>query len=91
MTPKEKAKDLVDKFNEYTVKAMKYHANGKIDECKEDAIECALIAVDEMIKTAKNVFEHCWNHISWKAQYDIVDMNKYLSYLEEVKQEIEKL
>jgi hypothetical protein len=44
-----------------------------------------------MIQTAKDVFEHCWNHISWKAQYDIVDMNKYLCYLEEVKEEINKL
>jgi hypothetical protein len=85
MTPKEEAKELVDKIE----------SRAMIHDCFGSeylvAKECALIAVDEMIKTAKNVFEHCWNHISWKAQYDIVDMNKYLSYLEEVKQEIEKL
>jgi hypothetical protein len=51
MTAKEKALELIDKFNEYTVKAMKYHANGKIDECKEDAKECALIAAREIVDT----------------------------------------
>jgi hypothetical protein len=50
MTPKEKAIELVDKFNELTVKAIEYYANGKIKECKEDAIECALITVDELLE-----------------------------------------
>ena len=84
MTPKEKALELFEKmFNKI-----------QPDELGLDyksAKECASIAVDEMMQTAKDVFEHCWNQISWKAQYDIVDMNKYLSYLQEVKQEIEKL
>jgi hypothetical protein len=85
MTPKEKALELIDKIE----------SRAMIHDCFGSeylvAKECALIAADEMIQTAKDVFEHCWNHISWKAQYDIVDMNKYLCYLEEVKQEIEKL
>jgi hypothetical protein len=80
MTQKEKAKELVLKFEQYFDSGYSGFAK-----------ECALIAVDEMIQTAKDVFEHCWNHISWKAQYDIVDMNKYLCYLEEVKEEINKL
>jgi hypothetical protein len=84
MIPKEKAKELVIKYYTFGI-----NKEGQLLSWYE-AKECALIAVDEMIKTAKDVFEHCWNHISWKAQYDIVDMNKYLSYLEEVKQEIEK-
>jgi hypothetical protein len=83
MNQKEKAQELVEKYA--------YHLwIGSV--CDYDkAKQCALIAVDEMIQTAKDVFEHCWNHISWKAQYDIVDMNKYLCYLEEVKEEINKL
>jgi hypothetical protein len=88
MTPKEKALELLNKFSVHT-KAFNDNSGWIIDI--NSTKECALIAVDEMIQTAKDVFEHCWNHISWKAQYDIVDMNKYLCYLEEVKQEIEKL
>jgi hypothetical protein len=84
MTAKEKANELVIKF-------IKHSRAEKNIKPIQSAKECALIAVDEMIQKAKDVFEHCWNHISWKAQYDIVDMNKYLSYLQEVKQEIEKL
>jgi hypothetical protein len=94
MTPKEKAEELVDKFYQTTPnEAFINEPYGIATEYKawEQAKQCALIAVDEMIQTAKDVFEHCWNHISWKAQYDIVDMNKYLCYLEEVKEEINKL
>jgi hypothetical protein len=84
MTPEQKAEKLVLKFmNLQEPNYNWFH--------KELGKKCALIAVDEMIQTAKDVFEHCWNHISWKAQYDIVDMNKYLCYLEEVKEEINKL
>ena len=86
MTPKEKAVELCNKYY-YVIPSYPYEGQQDYIVAKE----CALIAVDEMIKTAKDVFEHCWNHISWKAQYDIVDMNKYLSYLQEVKKEIEKI
>jgi hypothetical protein len=48
MTPKEKAIQLIDKFNNYTVKAIKHYPNGKMVECKDEAKECALIAVDEI-------------------------------------------
>jgi hypothetical protein len=37
------------------------------------------------IQTVKDVFEHCWNHPNWKGEYDIKDMEEYLSYLKEVK------
>jgi hypothetical protein len=88
MKPKQKALELISKFQ---------HPPSAFEHTECDCLhidiakECALISVDEMIQTAKDVFEHCWNHISWKAQYDIVDMNKYLCYLEEVKEEINKL
>jgi hypothetical protein len=76
MTPKEKAKELVNKFNEYTVKAIKYFANGKIKECKEDAKECALIALEQLIEQ-----ENRYNNGSFYPS----------KYWQEVKQEIENL
>ena len=95
MTPKQKAYELVYKFYQKFPLKMDVITT-KVDLSLEynnweQAKECSLISVDEMIQTAKDVFEHCWNQISWKAQYDIVDMNKYLSYLQEIKKEINKL
>jgi len=77
MTPKEKAEELVNKFNEYTVKAIKYYANGKIKECKEDAKECALIATQEVIDT---LYEYHYDSASGAFEY-----------WTEVKEELEKL
>jgi hypothetical protein len=82
MTPKEKAIDLVDKFNQYTVKASTHYPNGKMVECKDDAKQCALIAVDEII-------EQC----EFDVIHDVLNqryMGK-LNYWDEVKQEIENL
>ena len=76
MTPKQKAIDLVDKFNDYTVKAIKYYADGKMKECKEDAKECALIAVEELIEQ-----QNRYNNGSFYPS----------KYWTEVKEEIEKL
>jgi hypothetical protein len=81
MTPKEKAIDLVDKFNQYTVKASTHYPNGKMVECKDDAKQCALIAVDEMIVFAKHAFSYINIELTTPS----------IVYLEEVKQEIEKL
>ena len=53
MTPKEKAKELIDKFNNHTVKELVYLKNGKVIEGKTEAKQCALIAVDEIIKDKK--------------------------------------
>lgn len=64
MTPQEKAKQLVDKM--------------KRALCNNDtfnAKQCALIAVDEMIKTAE-IFDYC---------------ETMVKYYNEVKTEIEKL
>ena len=63
MTPKEKAKELVDK---YSVIIDDYHRPSK---------QCALIAVDEIIKYQEKISEHYW-----------ID----LEYWQEVKKEIEK-
>lgn len=72
MTPKEKAKELFGKF------AMYLRANLMYDEeANEDAKQCALIAVDEIINT-----------IEFSSQVD--ELSK-TNYWKEVKQEIEKL
>jgi hypothetical protein len=47
MTPKEKAKELVDKYWIYLRAGLLYD-----EEAKEDARHCALIAVDELLKVA---------------------------------------
>ena len=67
MTPKEKAKELVAKFMP--------HSTGNSN--RNEAIECALIAVDEILKVCENEISHC--------------SDKTYFYWQEVKQEIEKL
>lgn len=73
MTPKEKAKELVDKY---------YHLfSVKLENTIADyeAIECALIVVDEIIKHIE---------VSYHNK-DIIKGSKL--YWQEVKNEIEKL
>lgn len=75
MTPKEQAKELVEKFNEYTIQATITYPKGKVVECLEDAKECALFLVNKMIE------EHTFkNPISWNI--------KRQNYWQEVKKEI---
>lgn len=50
MEPKEKAKELVDKFYEYTDAFCKDN-----DGAKNDAKQCALICVGEIIATIKSI------------------------------------
>jgi hypothetical protein len=73
MTPTEKAKELVDKYWIYLRAGLLYD-----EEAKEDAKQCALIAVDELIKAVVDDKES--EYMSLK---DI--------YWMEVKKEIEKL
>jgi hypothetical protein len=70
MTPKEKADDLVKKM--YAV-----HSNTASDITLYFAKQCALIAVDEIMKA-----------VGWEEMELGVDRD---NYWEEVKQEIEKL
>jgi inorganic pyrophosphatase/exopolyphosphatase len=79
MTPKEKAKELVREFKKYA-----YYPKTKDDELfvkeiKENSKQCALIAVDEIIKTI------CYCYPI--NEYEI----SFVEYWQEVKQEIEKL
>lgn len=71
MTPKEKAKELYDKF---------YMAipNNEMGLDNEASIQCALIAVDEILSELTEI------------PYGLEYLNR-LNYWLEVKQEIEKL
>jgi hypothetical protein len=79
MTPKEKANKLFGKF------AMYLRANLMYDEeANEDAKQCALIAVDEIINSNPYKLSLEGKFLTEHITYDI-------NYWEEVKQEIEKL
>ena len=70
MTPKEKAIELIDKFWKWSLMDSKHSV-------APYAKQCALIAVDEIMK-------QCW-------EYRDIDLQKSFDYWQEVKQEIEKL
>lgn len=72
MTPQEKAKELVEKYWIYLRAGLLYD-----DEAKEDAKQCALIAVDEHFKGMSLTFGGIGD--------------RSLKFWQEVKQEIEKL
>jgi hypothetical protein len=73
MTPKEKAKELFGKY------AMYLRANLMYDEeANEDAKQCTLIAVDEIIEA---------NPIAFDENDNCIEKN----WWKEVKKEIEKL
>ena len=75
MTPKEKARELFSKYLFYFPEF--YHDEMSYDYNVDKAKECALIAVDEIIKA-----------IDWHY-YETP--NNEIEYWEQVKQEIEKL
>jgi hypothetical protein len=51
MTPKEKAKELVERFSEYSHTEFIYYRGGyQIDTQIQNAKQCALLAVDEILK-----------------------------------------
>ena len=81
MTPKEKAIELIDKFNNHTVKELVYLKNGKVIEGKTEAKQCALIAVDEILEALG------YKSLS-DSPYTTLEARQY--YLQ-VKQEIENL
>tara|TARA_R110000823_G_scaffold311505_1_gene437216 strand:+ start:454 stop:699 length:246 start_codon:yes stop_codon:yes gene_type:complete len=81
MTPKEKAKELLDRFEEESI-CIFYDGSTEKSMTKA-AKQCALICVDELIM--------CLPSINGRPpNYQFI--NEYVSeYWEEVKQEIEKL
>jgi hypothetical protein len=82
MTPKEKAKELFEMFGEYVETRISEDGRG-FDKtyCKK---QCALIAVDEMM----NVYASALHAMGMEK--DIAESTQSV-YLQEVKQEIEKL
>ena len=77
MTPKEKAIELVNKMGISVSYGINYTGGDDIPMYKNQyAKECALIAVDEIIK-----------EVDW---HDFETPNKVLNYWTQVKQEIEK-
>ena len=76
MTPKEKAKELVNKFIAHA-----YHNNNEL-QCKDHAKQCALIVVDEILKSGCTL-------PSGKTYYGCNE--EATEYWQEVKHEIELL
>ncbi len=80
MTPKEKAKDLIDKMYNTEHCGIEHFPNKRYCDCTEmnlyQAKQCALIAVDEILNT-----------IEYSSQAD--ELSK-ISYWEKVKNEINK-
>jgi hypothetical protein len=65
MTPKEKAEELVNKFMNYADAVPEdYDWIDPVSHCDEKQLtsskQCALIAVDEIIKIEKNHMNHNW-------------------------------
>ena len=71
MTPKEKAKELFDKYSIYLQHLFRF-----IGDEDYDAKQCALIAVDEVLRSHHNLYGL---------------NNKEVKFYLEVKQEIQKL
>jgi len=83
MTPKEKAKEIFEKF--YNIKG------GHNTMFWDDAIICSLIAVDELIVQIYNIdHQHRAIYNPETGYYSYTD-SKELLFWKEVKQEIEKL
>jgi hypothetical protein len=75
MTPKEKAKEMVNKFYYYVESISE-------SQQQENAKNCALIAVDEIIKESPS-------KIYWQTYDD--ETPSAITYWQEVKEEINKL
>jgi len=76
MTPKEKAKELLDKYiNLYPSYIVMFQ--GDVDKAEKDIKQCALIAVNEVLYVLNEID----SSEQWNASY----------FYNQVKQEIEKL
>jgi malonyl CoA-acyl carrier protein transacylase len=79
MKPKEKAEELIDKFENYSFMDI----DKKISSFNS-AKQCALIAVDEILELTKR---NTYNPFDWNEITGV----RYDKFWTEVKQEIEKL
>lgn len=74
MTPKEKAEELIIKFMNHS-----FH-QGSLHQCKDHAKQCALIAVNEILKSKQTAYPN-----------QIIELGQvFYSYWQEVKTEINK-
>ena len=86
MTPKEKAEELVKNFRHYSALQLGYmgHMSNK-----DTAKQCALIAVDEILKAP---FENSYiDLIPNEAEDTSWFWDKFIEYWQQVKQEIENI
>ena len=92
MTPKEKAIELVDRFYDY-VNCWGNDGNADYSLAKENARQCALIAVDEIIDSSPRYPSDVdWDDCGATHQYYYEEqIEEALKFWKEVKQEIEKL
>jgi hypothetical protein len=92
ITPKEKAKELVDKFYQTTPNEAfinEPYGIGAEYKAWEQAKECALIAVEEILKTRPGFPYPNELGLEIKGIFNII--NYPIVYWQEVKKEIEKL
>jgi hypothetical protein len=87
MTPQEKAKELVDHFMDLSDE-QEYNTPRYMT--KEMAVQCALIAVNEIIKSRKD--DIAFNDTMWeKASEYYKPHPMYLNYWFKLRQEIESI
>jgi hypothetical protein len=79
MTPKEKAKELIEKYLKLDIEIGGQY-DGYLTMKMHDAKQCALIAVDEILSIDVLIDEDTW-----------VSKTSYLEYWKEVKKELEKI
>lgn len=94
MTPKEKAKELVDKMDLKQMPSLNLARNEiNLNDTFFNAKQCALIAVDEILKSEPRYPNNVdWDDVGGTHQYYYeAQHEEALNYWEEVKQEISKL
>jgi len=84
MSPKEKAKELIDKYFDL-VEAQ------TAEQQEDNARWAALIVVDECIESTKQLIHHYTNGDDKRYADIYLSMSLSVAYWQEVKQEIEKL
>jgi len=85
MTPKEKAKQLVEKLT------LSSNAQDGSWMCEDLAKQCALITVDECIESTKQLINHYTKGSDERYASIYLSMSLSVQYWKEVKNEIEKL
>ena len=92
MTPKEKAKDLIDKYQKLDIEIGGQY-DGYLTMKIHDAKECALIAVDEILKSSPRYPSNVdWDDAGATHQYFYEAQREEANkFWQEVKKEIENL